>query len=103
MYCFTKGKTALSKFTSVYLHRLWNVAPCPPVRHLSSSRDQSFSSPDSPETIVSWSRGREQQRGMQREIIEDIHISLFVESLELFTDVLHVQLHTSRGHKEKVT
>ena len=65
-----------------------------------SSRDQSFSSP---EPIVSWSRGREQQRGMQREIIADIHISLFVESLELFTDVLHVQLHTSRGHNEKVT
>ena len=29
-------------------------------------------------------------RGMQRETIADIHISLSVESLEQFTDVLHV-------------
>ena len=42
-------------------------------------------------------------RGMQRETIADIYISLSVESLEQFTDVVHVQLHTSRGHKEKVT
>ena len=34
---------------------------------------------------------------------KDIYISLSVESLEQFTNVLHVPLHTSRGHKEKVT
>ena len=34
---------------------------------------------------------------------KDIYISLSVESLEQFTDVLHVPLHTSRRHKEKVT
>ena len=41
--------------------------------------------------------------GMQRGTFADIYISLSVESLEQFTDVLHVQLHTWRGHKEKVT